>query len=104
MARTVMYERYRRFVSVRSRSGVYFRHQTSRHLQVGICPMQEQIAGLYVESNRTILARVGQPRSTVPIVVFVLFGMRIRRTASQRTVEEVRVIHFLSSYQPATLL
>ena len=54
-----MYERYRAFVIVCMLSSV-FRYQTSRHLQLGICPMQEQNAGLYVESNHTIRACVAQ--------------------------------------------
>ena len=63
--------------------------------------MQEQVAGLYVESNRTVRARVAQSRSAIPIAILVLFGMRIRKTASQRAVEEVRIIHV---YQRISLL
>ena len=86
-----MYERYSRFVSVRFL--IVFRYQTTRHLQVGIFPMQKQVAGLYVESNRTVLACVAQSRSAIPIAILVFFCMRIRKTASQRVVEEVWIIH-----------
>ena len=55
--------------------------------------MQEQVAGLYVESNRTVRARVGQSRSAIPIAILVFFCMRIRKTASQRVVEEIWIIH-----------
>ena len=55
--------------------------------------MQEQVAGLYVESNRAIRARVAQSRSTIPITILVFFGMRIWKTASQCAVEKVRIIH-----------
>ena len=55
--------------------------------------MQEQIAGLHVESNRAVCARIGQTRSAIPIAILIFFCMRIRKTASQRVVEEIWIIH-----------
>ena len=92
MLRSLMYERWRSF-RIECMFSRVFRHQTSCHLQIGVGPMQEQVAGLYMESNRAIRACIAYPRSTIPITILVFFSMQIRKTASQCAVEKVRIIH-----------